>query len=486
VLGWYGCITCTLASQVAAADVNAEYTGVATLTVEGDVDTSNNQSSATARGLLSSPIIGAFMDYTDDACMDRILHGPVVTNNSTVELRGKAEPNSIIAILIGLLKVAEVTSDANGNFIYSANLGQGLHRIHAEYANQVGAAAALIKSPRDAASGQATGVMVKVDTSLPFDPMSTCFVDSKARSYALPILGYSFGATQTGSWLRSGETYKVSLNASSGNLNQYFKVTFEDILISSLLDEDGDGTYQGLVIMPDPGVVQAAGVAATGNLGLLVGNGATESSFSSDVTTGADGVISDRGTGQPLANASVAALVAQPDTGSGLFFSAWTQSQSGQVNPQVTGADGKYNYSASGGLYRLDVVRDGYQPYRSGDIAASEEPLNRNIALSPVIVEAATQQIVITENGFQPAVLAAKPGDVIEFVNLDLAEHSAAGSTWDSGILAPGQSYKVKVTTKGAFSYADSTGSLAAGTILVDDSSVTPTANAVYLPLVQR
>ena len=209
----------------------------------GDVDTSNNQSSATARGLLSSPIIGAFMDYTDDACMDRILYGPVVTNKSSVELRGKAAPNSIIAILIGLLRVGTTTSDANGDFSYTANLGQGLHRIRAEYANQVGAAQASIMSPRDPASGLPTGkVVIKVDPSLPFDPMSVCIVDSKGRSYALPTLGYSFGATQTGSWVRHGETYSISVDTSNGTLNQYFKVTFEDILVSSLLDEDGDGT----------------------------------------------------------------------------------------------------------------------------------------------------------------------------------------------------------------------------------------------------
>lgn len=477
VLGWYGCITCTVASHVSAAAATAEYTGIATVTATGDADTSNNQSSATARGLLSSPIIGAFMDYTDDACMDRIIRGPAVTNRTTVQLRGQAAPNQIIAILIGLLKVAEVTSDAQGNFNYTANLPAGLHDISARYAS--------ITSPRDSASGLPTGRLnLLVNPSLPFDPLSVCFVDSNARSYAVPTLGYSFGATQTGSWLRSGESYKVSLNASGSNLNQYFKVTFEDILISSLTDENGDGLFQGLVVMPDPGAVQSASVQATAKIGLLVGDGTTESRFSTDIETTSAGVISDRSTGQPLAGASVGVVVEQTSTDGQRFFTAWSASQAGQPNPQVTDADGTYSYSANSGTYRLDVVRDGYQPYRSGDIDASTTSLNQTIALSPVVAEATTQQILITGNGFQPATLNAKAGDVIEFINVDLAEHSINSSAWDSGLLAAGQSYKVKVTANGTFTYSDATDGTTGGTIIVGDGA--SGSQRLFLPLVTR
>lgn len=478
VLGWYGCITCTLASNVMAANTTVDYTGVAKVTADGDSDTSNNQSSATARGLLSSPIIGAFMDYTDDSCMDRIISGPAVTNRTSLQLRGQAAPNQIIAILIGLLKVAEVTSDAQGNFSYTANLGAGLHDISARYAS--------ITSPRDSASGLPTRrLKLLVNPSLSFDPLSVCFVDSNARSYAVPTLGYSFGATQTGSWLRSGESYKVSLNASGGHLNQYFKVTFEDILISSLTDENGDGLFQGLVVMPDPGAVQSASVNATANLGLLVGDGTTESSFSTAIETTTAGVISDRSTGQPLAGASVGVVVEQANSAGQRFFTTWSTSQSGQPNPQATGADGTYSYSASDGTYRLDVVRDGYQPYRSGDIDASTTSLNLNIALSPVVAEATTQQVLITENGFQPATLNAKVGDVIEFINVDLTDRGITASAWDSGLLAAGQSYKVKVTANGAITYNDATDGSTSGTIIVGDGASTG-SQRLYLPLVTR
>ncbi|MEZ4622468.1 MAG: hypothetical protein R2867_44170 [Caldilineaceae bacterium] len=81
--------------------------------------------------------------------------------------------------------------------------------------------------------------------SLPFDPASLCFTDSQERSYPMPTLGYSFGATQTGSWLRGGETYRVSVSGLANVPNQSYKVTFNDLIISSLVDEDRDGTYLG-------------------------------------------------------------------------------------------------------------------------------------------------------------------------------------------------------------------------------------------------
>ena len=489
VLGWYGCITCTLAATSAAPSAAVvDYTANVKITVPGDVDTTNNEASATARGLLSSPMVGAFMDYTDDACMDRVLYGPVATNKSSIELRGKAAPNRIIAILIGLQQFATVTSDAGGSFSYTITLPPGVHRIHAEYADQVGqfgATAVAINSPRDIASGLPTGqVVIKVDPTLPFDPMSTCFVDSKGRSYAVPTLGYSFGATQTGTWLRSGETYAISVNASGGDLNAYYKVTFEDVLISSLLDADGDGNYQGTAVFP--ALLTAAStdaLAASGTLGLIAGSSTGENSYSVEVGTAADGVISSRATGQPVGNASVSALLAQGTSDGSLVYST-TANQPGEPNPQVTGADGRYSYSMHSGIYRLDVAAPGYQPYRSGDIDAGQTPLAQNIALAPAIAEAAAKTIYITANGYLPAAADVAPGSVVEFVNLDFADHSSTGSGWDSGMLATGQSFKVKFAGVGSFSYGDDADPLFQGGITVVEGAGID--EHLYLPMVRR
>ena len=483
VLGWYGCITCTLVTNAAPANAPAvDYTGSVSVSVTGDTDIANNHSSATIRKQRKTPTIGAFMDYTDDSCMDRVLPGPIATNQGALQLRGSAEPNSIIAILIGLLTAGTTTSDANGNFSFNVNLPAGRHLISARYSDSAGFASALdapeIQSPRDAASGLPT----LVDPTLPFNPMSVCFVDRQGRSIAMPTLGYSFDASQAGSWLRSGETYTVSV-AGDGSRNQYFKATLEDLLVSNLRDDDGDGTFTGVIAIPSAlqtaQVHANAATAATSKLGLVVGNDAVESSFASTVSTASVGVISDRSTGNPLANASVAALIAQTNASGESFFTAWLATQSGQGNPQVTSADGQYGYSAGSGTYRLDVTRSGYQPYRSDAIDAGAEALNQNIALTPVIGEAATQKIYITPSGFQPAVAKVYASAVVEFINLDLVDHAATASAFDSGVLAPGASYKVKLAT-GNYTYADGNGSSSMAVIQVGG------ARQVFMPMLGR
>jgi len=331
-------------------------------------------------------------------------------------------------------------------------------------------------------SGAPTGkVRLLVKPSLPYDPISTCFVDSKGRSYSLPTLGYSFGATQTGSWFRSGATYQVSVNTNGSNPNQYFKVTFEAILISSLTDDDGDGTFVGQVTFP----AQAAALTATGKLGVIVGAAGNQSSFSSTISTATDGVITSRTTSQPVANASVGVLMAADADDGSTFYTAWRQAQSGQPNPQVTGSDGKYSYSADSGLYRIDVTAAGYQPYRSVTIDAATTALSQNISLSPVVAEATTHTVFVTAAGFTPATLTVTPGSVIEFVNIDLTERGTVGNSWDSGLLASGQSYKVKVGQSGTFTYRDHTDAFSRGTVIVRGDTIVP-ANALFLPLVQR
>jgi plastocyanin len=489
VLGWYGCITCTLALSAAPAGIDTvDYTAGVKVTAAGDVDSRNNEASATARSLPGAPLVGAFMDYTDDACTDRVLYGPVATNKSSVTLRGKAAPNSIIAILIGLQVLGTVTSDAGGSFTYLASLPPGVHRIHARYAGDLAGAGVAITSPRDLASGLPTGqVVIKVDPLLPFDPMSACFVDSQRRSYAMPTLGYSFGATQTGGWLRAGETYTVSIDAGTGDLNRYYQVTFEDVLLSSLADADGDGTYQGTATFPS--TLQASGgmaAAAEGKLALIAGSGAGERSYSARIGFAVDGVVGDRATGQPLANASVTALAAQAAADGSLYYAPWAQGASGEPNPQVTGRSGRYSFSAGSGIYRLDVTARGFQPYRSGDIDTTEGTFARNIALSPAIAAAPARTVYITANGFLPPAVTVAPGSVVEFVNLDLSDRSTTNSAWDSGMLSTAQGYKVKLGGVGSYVYADSANPLLQGAILVAEDSQAPLGGSIYLPVIAR
>jgi plastocyanin len=466
-LGWYGCLTCTLT----AAQVNADITADVTVALAGDVDPSNNGSSATARGLLSSPIIGLVVPRAENAlCNNEVIEGIAVTNRTTVELRGRAAPNGQVEIYDGATLLATVPSDANGNFGHNATFSEGLHNILAKY----------IVSPRDASSGLATGrLRLQVKPSLPFDPASLCFVDSQNRSFTLSTLGYSWGASQSGSWLRSGETYQVSLSGLGNDPNAYAKVTFNDLVISSLLDSDGDGIYVGTATFPE--LIQAAGLNAAGTLGLIVGDVANESRFTAEVTSAPAGTVVDGRSNQPLADAEVTLLQAQEVEDGATVSTAFVV----QGAAQLTASDGLYSLNAATGLYRIDVRRTGYQPYRSGTIDVAQSALNRTIALQPEVLAATTHTVYLTANGFAPATLTVTPGSVIEFVNIDLVDHGAVGSGWDSGLLATGASYKVTVSQTGTFGYRDSGDTLNQGTLIVSTATVEPD-HALYLPLVQR
>ena len=73
---------------------------------------------------------------------------------------------------------------------------------------------------------------------------------------------------------------------------------------------------------------------------------------------------------------------------------------------------------------------------------------------------------------------------MIAFINVDLEEHGSVGSAWDSGILATGTGYKVKLNSAGTFTYGDSTDASVTGQITVTDAPVIENAIKVFLPLV--
>ncbi|MBP8292050.1 MAG: hypothetical protein KAX65_04710, partial [Caldilineaceae bacterium] len=479
VFGWYGCITCTRASLAATA-----ITATVKVELAGDVNASNNQSSAVTESPARAPVIGAFMDYADDSLLDRVMAGGAATCRASQTFHGRAEPNRIIAILIGLVQVGTTTSDANGDFSFATTLPNGFHRISARYADAAvnAARSATIKSPRDSASGQATGILV--NDALPFDPMSVTFTDSQGRTIAVPTLGYSFGATQTGTWLRSGETYTIGVDSCGGDAyRRKGETTLGDVVVSVLTDADGDGRYQG-VFTYNP-TARAAGAASADELGLTFSDGNMQQSYSVAVQALPSAVVRSAANAQPLTGAAVAALVAQATESAAAFFDLAAASLLGQANPTLTGADGGYGFVAPAGTYRLDVNQTGYQPYRTGDIAVDDGALALDIALAPAVGEAATHTVYVTADGFDPAVLTVQPGSVVEWINLDLDEHGVRlASAWESGLLAAGGRFKVRLDAAGTFAYSDLANPLSQGLIAVDSN--TAQSHAIFLPVVTR
>lgn len=462
-LGWTGCLTCT----VAAANVNADSTGNVNVTLADDVDASNNQSSATARGLLSSPILG--MPTPNGAlCNNEVIEGIAVTNRTQIDLVGKAAPNQSIVIRNGNAELATVKSDGNGTFSHTVSLAEGRYTLTANY----------VKSPRDAASGMATGLLrLVVQPTLPFDPSSLCFVDSQGDAFPFAQLVSKDLDKSSPLALQRGETYQVSVSGLGAKPNHALKITLTDVIISSLTDADRDGIYTGSFTMD--AALLAANVNADRSLGLLVDDGSSVVTFEIPTQTVGSGMVTDNA-GKPLANATVTLLDATEVEDSEAVYTTFSA-----VAAQVTGNDGSFSFLPTSGISRIDVVAPGYQAYRSANIDGDDN-VNRSVVLTPEIAEAATHTVYLTENGFEPATLLVEPGSVIEFVNIDFADHGTTSSTWDSGLLTSGGNYKVKLNNEGLFTHVDSAGAGNQGQITVNGDPVALGSVKVYLPLVTR
>jgi len=447
------------------------YTATARIDVAGDLDPSNNQATTTITPTQPSPIIAILIGL-----LTQPWSGADTTSRTTVDFAGMGTPGQTVEVLLDDAPAGTALIEPEGIFYFQlSNLAPGRHRVGARYSG-----ATHIKSPRDVASGQATGLL-NVDPTLPFDPLSLTFTDSHGRITHPRTLGLADGTSNTlmFSELTSGETYELGVNSTAHVPNQNFKVTFEDILISSLRDDDGDGRYIGSFVY-NPIVVRSPMAASVANeLRLSITNGGVEQSYGLMVQPLVSGVVRDALTQQPLANANLALLGAQLQAGVASIFEAWSSVALGQPNPQTTGVDGAYAFNTPGNLNRVDVVRSGYQSYRSFDLAASNGVIAQDIDLTPQITATATYTVFITENGFEPAVLKVAPGSSIEWVNVDLAEHTTKNTTWDSGVLSAGQSYRFKVNATGTYAYADDANPENTAIVIVD-------GYRLYLPLIVR
>jgi plastocyanin len=75
-------------------------------------------------------------------------------------------------------------------------------------------------------------------------------------------------------------------------------------------------------------------------------------------------------------------------------------------------------------------------------------------ALAGANAAAATHTITIDGMSFEPASLQLRRGDTVRWVNKDLVPHTAtAPKDFDSGTLAPGQSWEVQVDRPGRHEY---------------------------------
>jgi plastocyanin len=78
-----------------------------------------------------------------------------------------------------------------------------------------------------------------------------------------------------------------------------------------------------------------------------------------------------------------------------------------------------------------------------------------------------TVDVSIKDNAFNPASVQISKGDTVKWTNMDSADHTVKGSTFNSGIIHKGQSYEFRFNTAGTFNYVCSIHPTMKGTVTV-------------------
>jgi uncharacterized repeat protein (TIGR01451 family) len=437
-----------------------QVTNVANAVVEGDVDLDNNVARASVKIGVRPPRILTPVDGT--------------TCSNDLVVRGLALPGATVNLYVDGTAAGNTVAAANGRWEIPVSLTDGTHALKAT------ATLGGVVSPFS------NEVMIKVDSSLTWSPISLRFIDP---SGAIHQPTDPSGRLDVDGWqiqLRPQTTYTVMVEICCDEGTAV--VTLNGVFVEevSLVDPDNDGTYVGVFTTGPRN-------QTPGSLSLTVLCGNSEVTGQGGVVLiDPAGTVYDIQTGTPLPEATVACMEQQPGAASGTSaFSLWDAATYAQVNPQSTADDGYYSFFTPAGTYQVAVTRAGYQPHRSPDLVVIADPVYYDVPLTPIIDAPADVVIQMTEFGFEPASVEVLPGSVIEWVNADLTDHTAtrllegaaaadadAIDEWDSGALAPGASYKTRAGNPGTYVYGDRLDSTREGVITVVEPKL-------YLPAVR-
>ncbi len=440
------------------------YRNIAVITGESDVNMENNQATATVELKLLPPVI--------------VEPGNGTICDGEVTVRGRALPGSTVDLFIDGGLAASVTADSGGVWRSAVTLADGDHELYA------------VARLGSVTSEPSPTIYVTVDSTLAWSPLSLRFTNELGWQHR-PVDEH--GRTDESGWatrLRPGETYTVSVRLCCSESNASVQMVVDEGETVELYDLDGDGLYAGaFVASNEPHTASTFRIVATCGSAAVEGSGM--------VLIDPEGVVYDVGSALPVAGATVACMQSQATmsaSSSDAIFGLWPAAEFGQINPQSTAADGYFSFMTPVGVYRLEARGSGYQPYRSTDVQVVSEAVRYDIPLTPLVGDA-SRRILITENGFEPAYLAVRPGEVVEWVNMAADSHSAAswksvagaavgGATFDSGLLLAGESYQFRFDMAGAFSYVDATNPANTASIVV--SANAPYANSLFIPVIRR
>jgi Carboxypeptidase regulatory-like domain/Domain of unknown function DUF11 len=442
---------------------------LATARAANDANTANNQASAEVRLGLPAPRITR--------------PGNGTTSHTHVTIAGRSVPGSSVSVFDESASIDGTSlTDAQGRWQAAFDLRAGRHSITAQatLGNQ--------QSPRS------VPLFLIVDPTLPYDPLSMRLTGPQGRSYR-PM--NERGRTDDGGWrvyLKINTSYEFAVESSCTELGAQFQLKIGDDAPVDLADPDSDGAYRG--------VFTTGSVKAARPFVLIVTCGALRYTSGGTALWDPEGVVTDAATGQPLAGATVT-LLEQTSEGP----RPWLAEEYGQQNPQTTGDDGHYSFYTPPGAYVVEVRHAGYQTYHTEELVVADEPVERDIALTPLTPDGAAYVLAIDEAGFDSPVLRVRPGATVEVVNVDVWEHAivsprdvASGLATGqrlSGQLAPGERYRMTLdgaskdaaylTDAASFTVRDSENGFNLATIIVDPAAPLPNGQyTVFLPLIQR
>ncbi len=414
---------------------------------------------------------------------------PGTSCTGTLTVAGRAQPGAEVDVYIDNALAGTVFSSDDGNWSYEATLDDGSHEIYA------------VARFGELSSERSPIVRIIVDSELTWSPITLRFVDDHGR---ILIPRDREGRLDESGWivrLQPTRTYTVSVHVCCADPNATVTLNVPGLGEVTLTDADGDQTYEA-TFTTGPAVTLAGQ-----NLTLCVTCNLIRRCSDGRVMIDPLGVVYNllQGAAAPLQNATVMCYVAQPAQagGSANTYSQWPADLYSQVNPQTTGADGRFSFFTPPGTYQLQVSKPGFQPYRSWDIVVSSEPVTRDVPMTPIVAQTPNYTVTIGPEGFEPTVLVVRPGAVIAWLNTDTTprtstsliptagEASAADAlvpqtvsassadAWDSGLLDMGDYYVRQLVAEGVYTYYDAENPANQATVIVQMAKV-------YIPIAMR
>lgn len=310
--------------------------------------------------------------------------------------------------------------------------------------------------------------MAVVDSSLPVDPISITISDQNGRSFPLDNT-FDWTRGDWGLFLDEGE-YTLTLHArgsvDDGEIRLHYG--FGSFEPKKLLPGKVPGQLEANFSIPFSDRSNHGRGTDDEDMGLTLAllEGLDETSFFGALVSSPPGRLIDTATGEGISGGKVTVLVIA-EGGHGAVFIPWDGSVNGQQNPFLADEAGLYRLVPPNQPFVLEVAADGYQPYRTQVMepgsSSGELP---QLMLSP-LQGPADHLVGYGSDGFVPALVEARPGQVIRFYNSHAEPLWIIAEGHDSGLLLTAESHDLTVSDPGLILFESAGHPLHHGAIMV-------------------